>query len=162
MNEKNKFVTEDLDEKTAKEKEKLYEPDETDRKIITALVDDPELNFVQLSQMLQISKTTAHNKYKRLKEEKIIARSVKVDRNRMYGDIIVFILIQIVGVNQKNVLDRLMSFKEVEEAAIVTGENDMILRLRLENIYQLNTFILERLRTIQGIANSTSMISLQK
>ena len=138
MNEKNKFVTEDLDEKTAKEKEKLYEPDETDRKIITALVDDPELNFVQLSQMLQISKTTAHNKYKRLKEEKIIARSVKVDRNRMYGDIIVFILIQIVGVNQKNVLDRLMSFKEVEEAAIVTGENDMILRLRLENIYQLN------------------------
>ena len=141
--------------------QKIFKLDENDKKIIDALIAQPDLNYSQLAEKLQIPKTTVHNKFKKLEEEKIITRSVKVDRNFLYGDIIVFILIQIVGADQKDVLNRLMSFKEVEEAAIVTGENDMILRLRLENIYQLNTFILENLRTIQGIANSTSMISLQ-
>ncbi len=141
--------------------QKIFKLDESDKKIIDALIAQPDLNFTQLAEKLKIPKTTVHNKFKKLEEEKIITKSVKVDRNFLYGDIIVFILIQIVGADQKDVLNQLMSFKEVEEAAIVTGENDMILRLRLENIYQLNTFILENLRRIKGIANSTSMISLQ-
>ena len=141
--------------------QKIFKLDENDKKIIDALLAEPELNFSQLSEKLGIPKTTVHNKFKKLEEEKIIRKSIKVDRNFLFGDVIVFILIQIVGADQKQVLNQLMNFKEVEEAAIVTGEMDMILRLRLENIYQLNTFILENLRTIQGIANSTSMISLQ-
>lgn len=140
---------------------KIFKLDENDKKIIETLISQPELNFSQLAEKLNIPKTTVHNKFKKLEEEKIITRSIKVDRNYLYGDIIVFILIQIGGADQKEVLDQLMQFTEVEEAAIVTGENDMILRLRLKTIYELNTFILNNLRTIKGIANSTSMISLQ-
>lgn len=140
--------------------EKMFKLDENDKKIIDLLIAQPDLKFSEIAEKLNIPKTTVHNKFKKLEKEKIISRSFKINRKFLFGDIVVFILIKIVGADQKEVLKQLLDLKEVEEAAIVTGENDMILRLRLENIYQLNTFILDKLRTIKGIANSTSMISL--
>ena len=140
---------------------KIFKLDEIDKKIIEVLTDEPDINFAQLAERLEVPKTTVYNKYKKLEEEKILSRAIKLNRNFLYGDITVFILIQITGADQKEVLNQLMSFKEVEESAIVTGEYDMILRLRLESIPQLNTFILEKLRKVKGIANSTSMISLE-
>ena len=141
--------------------QKMFKLDENDKKIIDLFIDQPELSFAQIAERLQLPKTTVHNKFKKMESEKIISRSVKINRNTLYGDIIVFILIQIVGADQKEVLNRLMDLNEVEEAAIITGENDMILRLRLATIQALNNFILEKLRKIPGIANSTSMISLE-
>ena len=141
--------------------QKMFKLDENDKRIINLLIDEPELSFAQIAEKLHLPKTTVHNKFKKMESEKIISRSVKVNRNTLYGDIIVFILIKIVGADQKEVLNQLMSLDEVEEAAIVTGENDMILRLRLTTIQALNNFILEKLRKIPGIANSTSMISLE-
>ncbi len=140
--------------------EKMFKLDENDKKITNLLIAQPDLKFSEIAEKLNIPKTTVHNKFKKLEKEKIISRSFKINRKFLFGDIVVFILIKIVGADQKEVLKQLLDLKEVEEAAIVTGENDMILRLRLENIYQLNTFILDKLRTIKGIANSTSMISL--
>lgn len=141
--------------------QKMFKLDEDDKRIINLMIDEPELSFTQIAEKLQLPKTTVHNRFKKMEAEKIISRSVKVNRNTLYGDIIVFILIKIIGADQKEVLDRLMNLDEVEESAIVTGENDMILRLRLQTIQGLNNFILEKLRKIPGIANSTSMISLE-
>jgi Lrp/AsnC family transcriptional regulator for asnA, asnC and gidA len=139
---------------------KIPNIDLIDRQIIDALVEQPELNMSQLSEKLNIPKTTVYNRYEKLKEEKIISKGIKVDKNFLYGEIVTFILIKIVSADQKIVLNKLMEFREVEEAAIITGENDMIVRLRLKTVFELNTFILEKLRKIEGIANSTSMISL--
>ena len=140
---------------------KITHLDEIDQKIIDVLIENPELNMAQISDKINVPKTTVYNRYSKLREERIIRPGIKIDKNFLYGDIVTFILIQIVGEDQKIILEKLMGMNEVEEAAIVTGENDMILRLRLKKIQDLNTFILEKLRKIKGIANSTSMIGLE-
>ena len=140
---------------------KITHLDEIDQKIINVLIENPELNMAQISDKINVPKTTVYNRYSKLREERIIRPGIKIDKNFLYGDIVTFILIQIVGEDQKIILEKLMGMNEVEEAAIVTGENDMILRLRLKKIQDLNTFILEKLRKIKGIANSTSMIGLE-
>ena len=140
---------------------KISHLDDIDQKIIDVLIENPEFNMAQISDKINVPKTTVYNRYSKLREEKIIRPGLKIDKNFLYGDIVTFILIQIVGEDQKIILEKLMKMTEVEEAAIVTGENDMILRLRLKKIQDLNTFILEKLRKIKGIANSTSMIGLE-
>ena len=140
---------------------KIFKIDDKDRKIIDTLISQPDLNIDQLAEQVNIPKTTVYNRFTKLKEEKIISPGIKIDKNFLYGEIVVFILLKIENADQKEVLNTLMSFKEVEEAAIITGDVDMLLKLRLKTIFELNTFILENLRKIKGIANSTSMISLE-
>ena len=75
--------------------QKIPNLDKIDWQIIDALVEQPDLNMAQLSEKLDIPKTTVYNRFDKLKEEKIISKGIKVDKNFLFGEIVTFILIKI-------------------------------------------------------------------
>ena len=147
--------------------------DEKDRMIIEILLEDSTKSVSAISDLIKdnfpefkekISPTTVHNRIKKLKERNIIKKyTLEVDRDILYGDVLAFILMSVSGkeIPQREIVDKLMEFSEVEEVAIVTGEVDLLLRIRVRSIDGLNKFILDKLRNIEGIATSSTMISLE-
>jgi len=69
-----------------------------------------------------------------------------------------FVLILVKSGEEDNVLEEIWKMKEVKEARIVYGPWDLICRIEVEHINQLQTFIYE-LRKIPGVEQTTTLIS---
>ncbi|MCF2140390.1 MAG: Lrp/AsnC family transcriptional regulator [Candidatus Lokiarchaeota archaeon] len=136
--------------------------DEKDIKILNALKQDASLSVAKLSDKTGLPATTIHNRVKKLKENRILDHyTIAVDKDRLYGNIVAFILIKTFQANQRKIAKHLLNISEVEEAAIITGDQDLMIKFRCRSISDLDKFIIDELRKIPGIQSSHTMISLE-
>jgi Lrp/AsnC family transcriptional regulator for asnA, asnC and gidA len=138
--------------------------DAKDHLLLDALKEDASLSVVKLAAKTQLPATTVYNRIKKLKAHGIIKNyTINIDKNRVYGNIIGFILIKAKSddLDQRQIVRELMDQSVVENAAIITGEKDIFVRIRVKSIEELNSFILDKLRKIRGIQDSTTLISLE-
>ena len=56
----------------------------------------------------------------------------------------------------------LPSLEEVEEVNIMTGITDILIKVRIKDIDQLNTFVIDKLRNIEGIDKTQTMLVLSE
>ncbi|MHA2102641.1 MAG: Lrp/AsnC family transcriptional regulator [Candidatus Hodarchaeales archaeon] len=139
-----------------------YNLDQTDEKILTILKTNSRSSVNTISSETGIPPTTVHNRIKKLENKEIIrGYTINVNDDLVKGPIITFILIKASDIDQNTIMDNLIEHEEVEEVAIVTGENDLIVRTRVRSMDDLNEFILNHLRKIPGISSSVSMLSLK-
>jgi anthranilate phosphoribosyltransferase len=61
---------------------------------------------------------------------------------------------------EKEVQTVLKKFKEVKEAYIVYGEYDIVLKIEIDNLEDLDAFITKKLRSIGNVERSSTMIAL--
>jgi len=59
---------------------------------------------------------------------------------------------------EKEVIGALQSIDEVEEADLVYGEYDVVAKVNIDNVAALSDFILENIRTIQGVRRTSTLI----
>ena len=138
--------------------------DEKDHLLLDALKEDASLSVAKLALKTQLPATTVYNRIKKLKAHGIIKNyTINIDKNQVFGSIIGFILIKAKSddLDQRQIVRDLMKHSVVEDAAIITGEKDIFVRIRVKSIEELNSFILDKLRKIRGIQDSTTMISLE-
>ena len=138
--------------------------DEKDHLLLDALKEDASLSVAKLANKTQLPATTVYNRIKKLKAHGIIKNyTINIDKNQVFGSIIGFILIKAKSddLDQRQIVRDLMKHSVVEDAAIITGEKDIFVRIRVKSIEELNSFILDKLRKIRGIQDSTTMISLE-
>ncbi|OQC52274.1 MAG: putative HTH-type transcriptional regulator [Euryarchaeota archaeon ADurb.Bin023] len=78
------------------------------------------------------------------------------------GDIMVVAFALIVGDagKEKKILESLKSMKEVEEAYIVYGEYDIVVKVNVEQLKDLDPFLTEKIRNIDGVQMTSTMIAL--
>ncbi len=78
------------------------------------------------------------------------------------GDIMVVAFALIVGDagKEKKILESLKSMKEVEEAYIVYGEYDIVVKVNVEQLKDLDPFLTEKIRNIDGVQMTSTMIVL--
>ena len=72
--------------------------------------------------------------------------------------LLAYILITVTSGLEKKVLEEISNFDEVIEANLVIGGHDAIIKVRVEDILQLDAFLTERLRTLPDIFLTTTMI----
>ena len=72
--------------------------------------------------------------------------------------LLAYILITVTSGLEKKVLEEISDFDEVIEANLVIGGHDAILKVRVDDILQLDHFLTERLRTLPDIFLTTTMI----
>jgi|GEM_PF-49714 len=73
--------------------------------------------------------------------------------------VIAFVLCVTQAGKEKEVLEKLLRLKEVEEAHIVYGEYDVIAKIKLDDLKMLDTFIVDKIRVIEEIQVTSTMIS---
>ena len=64
--------------------------------------------------------------------------------------------------NQIEIAKQIHALPEVEEVSIVTGEIDLIVRVALKDVDELNDFVIHKLRNIEGIEKSITSVVLSE
>jgi DNA-binding Lrp family transcriptional regulator len=134
--------------------------DEKDSAILTLLQRDSKLTAKQISKKVNAPITTVFAKTKRMEELGIIKeyRAI-VAPERLDAGTAAFILASVsyrsksddVPVSQRAVAEEIAKFPEVQEVHIITGDWDLLVKLRAENVDAVGKFVVDKLRLIKGL-----------
>ena len=144
--------------------------DEKDEKVLKLLRENSKLTTHKISKRLLIPITTVHNRIKKLEKEGIIKRyTVELDNKKLGKNIAAYIhivvdykLLKEIKMSQQDLARKLKHYEFVEEAAMVTGGTDIIIKVRVKDIDELDDFVTKKLRNIDGIEKTQTMIILNE
>ena len=73
--------------------------------------------------------------------------------------VISYTLVRVVPAKDNVVYDTIKGLPEVREVITTYGEYDMILKVEVDSLDALDNFVFSKLRTIEGIESTTTLIS---
>jgi len=141
--------------------------DEKDQKVLKALVENSKARTSQLSKELKMPITTIHNRIKKLEKLGIIKNyTVVLDYKKLGKDILSYILVTVMytlpsgeKISQEQVAKKIKAIG-AEEVSIVTGGTDIIVKVRVKDVDELNDFVIKKLRAIDGVDKTQTLIVL--
>jgi Lrp/AsnC family leucine-responsive transcriptional regulator len=138
--------------------------DETDKKILEILQTDGRITNAKLAATIGISPPAMLERVRRLETAGVISRYASVlDREKIGLEVMAIVSISL-ALHQLESIDRfeekLLALDEVLECHQVTGDDDFILKVVLEDIKSYSEFALKKLATIPGIQSFKSSIVL--
>jgi len=72
--------------------------------------------------------------------------------------ILAYVLFKVSSGTEREVAQKLIEFEEVVQADIVFGEYDVIARLSIDDLNELQDFVSERIRTVPNVLVTSTMI----
>ncbi|MGB9675419.1 MAG: Lrp/AsnC family transcriptional regulator [Candidatus Nanoarchaeia archaeon] len=69
-----------------------------------------------------------------------------------------YILLRVDSGVEREVLESLLDFDEVEEAELIYGEWDVIAKLNIDDLEKLSEFVLTAIRPIKGVRQTSTLI----
>lgn len=144
--------------------------DEKDEKILKLLRENSKLTSQQISKKTLMPITTIHNRIKKLEKEGIIeGYTVKLNNKKIGKAISAYIQITVdyrllkeKKMSQHELARKLKQNEFVEEAAMVTGGTDIIIKVRVKNVDELDNFVTKYLRNIEGIEKTQTLLILNE
>ena len=144
--------------------------DEKDERILDVLKENGKLSTQQISKKTSIPITTVHNRIKKLEKDGIIKNYTIVLDNKKIGKAIAAYVQIIVDykflkekkMSQHDLAKKLKQHEFVEEVAMITGGTDIIIKVRVKNIEELDNFVTQYLRNIEGIEKTQTMVILNE
>jgi Lrp/AsnC family leucine-responsive transcriptional regulator len=134
--------------------------DEKDLAILSLIQENSKLTARQIAQRVNAPITTVFAKTKRMEELGIIReyRAVLAPEKLDSGTA-AFILASVsyrakaddIPVSQRAVAEEIAKFPEVQEVHIITGDWDLLIKLRAESVEAIGKFVVDKLRLIKGL-----------
>ena len=129
--------------------------DETDKKILNILQEDARITNVQLASKIGISPPAMLERVKRLEKNGIIKKyAAFIDPQKVGKDTFAFVAVSLSHYQIASIdvfIKAINKFDEVLECYHVTGENDFLLKIAVNNIQEYEKFILEKFTRIKGV-----------
>ncbi|MBS3128530.1 Lrp/AsnC family transcriptional regulator [Candidatus Woesearchaeota archaeon] len=143
--------------------------DEKDKQILALLEEDSKLTSQKISRKTGLPITTVHNRIKKLEKEKIIKKySLIIDKKKLGKIISACIQVTVTyghpqkKFSQEEIARKIKALSGAEEVMIVTGGTDILLKINVESIEALNDFIIKKLRNIDGVDKTNTMVILNE
>lgn len=144
--------------------------DEKDERILNVLKENSKLSTQQISKRVSIPITTVHHRIKRLEKDGVIKKyTVVLDPKKIGKPISAYILVTVnynllkqIKRTQHDLAKKLKSHDNVEEASMVTGGTDIIIKIRVKDIDELDDFVTKYLRNIEGIEKTQTTVILNE
>ncbi len=134
--------------------------DEIDSAILRMIQKDSKLTAKQISKRVGSPITTVFAKIKRMEELGIVReyRAI-VAPEKLGAGTTAFILASVsyraksddLPVSQRAVAAEVAKFPEVQEVHIITGDWDLLIKIRAENVDAMGKFVVDKLRLIRGL-----------
>src|SRR5512137_2060466 len=136
--------------------------DEKDLAILTLIQEDSKLTANQIAKKINAPITTVFAKTKRMEEMGIIKQYRAIlAPEKLNLNTAAFILAQVsygatkdnqeIPITQRDVAEEIARFAEVQEVHIITGDWDLLVKLRAENVDAIGKFVVDKLRLIKGL-----------
>jgi Lrp/AsnC family leucine-responsive transcriptional regulator len=138
----------------------LSKLDEKDSAILMLIQENSKLTAKQIAKKVNAPITTVFAKTKRMEELGIIKeyRAI-VAPEKLSAGTAAFILASVsyrakaddMPISQRVVAEEIARFPEVQEVHIITGDWDLLVKLRAENVDVIGKFVVDKLRLIKGL-----------
>lgn len=140
--------------------------DEKDKKILEVLTDHADYTTRQIAKKILLPQTTIHNRIRRLQQLGIIKKfTVALDYGKLGKGFVAHVLISanlhILKQKHKTQYDLAKELKKlycVERVDIVSGGTDIIAIIRVKDVEEFDTVLLEKIQLIEGIEKTQSLI----
>ncbi len=134
--------------------------DEKDVSILTLIQENSKLTARQIAQRINAPITTVFAKIKRMEELGVIKeyRAILAPET-LDADTAAFVLASVsyraksgeTPISQRTVAQEIANFQEVQEVYIITGDWDLLVKLRAESVDAVGKFVVDKLRLITGL-----------
>jgi len=135
--------------------------DEKDLAILTLIQENSKLTANQIAKKINTPITTVFAKTKRMEEMSIIKQYRAIlSPEKLNLATAAFILASVsyraknedeTPISQRQVAEEIARFPEVQEVHIITGDWDLLVKLRGENVDAVGKFVVDKLRLIKGL-----------
>lgn len=141
-----------------------YQLDETDRKILSYLVNNARMPFLEIARECGISGAAIHQRVKKMESNGIILGSrLTVKPSTLGLDICAFVSVTLSEANKyPEVVTALKHVPEVVECHFVTGNSALLLKLFCYDNAHLMNVLLNTIQRIPYIKSTDTMISLDE
>jgi len=134
--------------------------DEKDQAILQLIQENSKLTANQIAKKINSPITTVFAKTKRMEELGIIKQYRAIlSPEKLSFNTAAFILASVsytartdgTTISQREVAEEIARFPEVQEVHIITGDWDLLVKLRAENVDAIGKFVVDKLRLIKGL-----------
>ena len=141
-----------------------YSVDTIDQKILTYLINNARMPFLEIARECGISGAAIHQRVKKLEEAGIITGSrLEIDPKALGHEVCVFVGIQISEANlYDSVIKALEKIPEIVECHFITGKYSIFIKLYCKNNEHLMSLITNSIRSIHGISQTETFLSLDQ
>lgn len=134
--------------------------DDKDLHLLAILKENGRLPTKRISRKMQIPRTTVHHRIQKLVKEGVIKRfTIIPDYKKMGTPVTAFILVSFLptmNTKQREVAERIAQLEGVHEVHLISGEWDMILKVRSPSMEKIGELVIDRLREIKGVGRSVT------
>ena len=130
--------------------------DSKDMAIITELKHDSRQSVRDIAKKTQLRPSTVHNRVQQLKKEGIIEKfTLKLNNKAVGENFIVFMAIKAA----KDIPQTAFHNRHIKEAFGITGDYDLLLKLKFKDIDEFNDFIIKFRKDNQLTTTQTSVVT---
>ena len=137
-----------------------------DHRILEILQKDGRITMLDLADRVGLSATPCSRRVKRLEDEGVITGyTARVDIAAMGWSVEALVTVRLASQGAEDIQAFLKAVRlrpEITECLLVAGNIDYILRVRVKDVEGLRTFILEGLKTVPCVAETSTMLILDE
>ena len=145
---------------------KLYALDEKDFQIIKQLTKNSRISIRELAKTVEMKPSSVFNRLKRIENTGIIRRyTIELNHEALGKCVMAYVFIRYDPLSkreQTEIAREILKIENCESVLIITGEWDMIALVRTKDVPTLSKIILDRIRKVEGVAHTLSVIVLKE
>ena len=135
----------------------FVEPDSKDNKIIEILKKNSREPIRNIAAKTKIRPSTVHQRIKKLIEKGIIEKfTIKLNNKSAGENFIVFMLVK--GSTTEYIDSRFLGDRHAKEVFGVTGEYDMMIKLKFRSVEEFNQFVIDFRKGRKEIKSTLTMV----
>ncbi|MEM0053794.1 MAG: Lrp/AsnC family transcriptional regulator [Nitrososphaeria archaeon] len=139
--------------------------DEKDWKILWKLIENGRKSVVEIAYELGIPRATVQERIKKLMKERVIKKFAAIpDYSKIGKGVTAFILVSFSGesnLSQRNLAEEIAKIPEVYEVSLISGEWDIILKVRTTSVEEIGKLVIDKLRMMRGIQKTQTCVVFQ-
>ena len=136
-----------------------FKIDEKDLKILNLLQKNCKMTAKEIAQIIDSPVTTVFAKIKRMEKLGIIkGYNAILDANKQDKGTTAFILASVsygskesAQQSQRKTAEKIAKFPEVQEVHIITGNWDLLIKVKEKEVAAIGKFVIDKLRLVEGI-----------
>ena len=141
-----------------------YQIDQIDQKILSFLVKNARMPFLEIARECNVSGAAIHQRVKRLEANGVITGSRLLVKPQALGlNVCAFVSVSLSEANKyPEVIEAFKKISEIVECHFVTGKHSLLLKIYCTNHDHLMEILINTIQNIPGVLQTETMVSLDQ
>jgi DNA-binding Lrp family transcriptional regulator len=139
--------------------------DAKDTKILEQLIHNGRKSVVEISDDLGIPRATVQERVNKLIHSGVIKKFIAIpDYGKIGKQVTAYIFVAFKSeenVSQRNLAEQISKISGVYEVSVISGQWDILLKVRASSVEEIGGLVVEKLRTMRGIEKTETCIAFQ-